>query len=353
MNRTNKVLQSIIETWSKLNHQNISILKYEVKKFHNKDNLFFNIKWIECLKVIYGNNILIIKKSVSKSSNLAIPFFLINDHFFQKYLVCLPITPITNINEKYILETLNEVGSILIKSKLIKDIIYKDNLSKISNNNQFYFHDIPLVENLLKIKGKYSSRVNRDLKKLKKYNYSVTIEKLKNYNLNLFYNLYINNNKKFGSPSLPLSFFKNLLKILDKNNMLFICYKGNLPVSCSLFIYDNDCAYYSYVGVASNQKHETGHRLIIDKAIDFFKQKKIKKINLGKSSKEQKGLIEFKNSFGSKLRSISYYSHQDRNYSLISKRSLYLAFIKFINKSLPRPIYSLFSKVQILFLGLQ
>ena len=353
-------LNKILTNWYLSNQYKKSDIRIELYKDLNKEALsylnkvlFYKRGWLTTLKKTFNSELIFLQKFKTGNLFCIIPMVLCKDFKNNKYLVSLPYTPLIEDKELDYKTIFFPLMDFLVKNNLISDLIFKQKQNIIDSTNRYLINTINLQANIDQIYYKMSSFNKRFISKYKNKKI-IVIEKEFSSNQDIFYTMYIDNNRRHGSPSLPMSFFVNLNKYFSQNFKLYFCYSQSKLISCCMFIYDKKVAIYSYVGINKLTKNKDfGHRYLIYKAINDFKRIGIKEINLGKTDFDQDGLIKFKKSFGSKTYEISYFSFLNQEYKLINSKNLIFRLVKTLNRYLPYHFYNLFSKLQIKYLGLQ
>jgi hypothetical protein len=231
------------------------------------------------------------------------------------------ISGYTGFNNNLESEEINSLQKILFNKKVltfyfinnphIKDQIVTNN-DYISFKN--YAYVIDLNQNLDLIEKKFERNIKKNIILVDELKIKIkTVDKI---DFNKFYYLYLQTCKRLNKK--PENFYKKkALKYLVKyyNKKIIITAEiNNDIVSTSIFIFENAYPDYLLNFSIANYNFCTGP--IIKKAIELFKQLKIRNLNLGGGINNDDGLERFKKSFNSDA--IKIYSHK-----IISNKILY------------------------------
>src|SRR5208337_1096476 len=127
--------------------------------------------------------------------------------------------------------------------------------------------------------------------------------------LNEFYDLLLKTRRRHLLPPQPIAWFRNLLSCLGDKIEIRVARKGNLPIAALLSIQHRSSVIYKY-GCSNESFHHIGAiPFLFWRMIYECKARGIEEIDFGRSDVEQKSLITFKERFGARKSTLTYYRY--------------------------------------------
>jgi hypothetical protein len=174
----------------------------------------------------------------------------------------------------------------------------------------FYEHSLNLRSNENMLFEQLKSPTRRAIRKAEKSGVRVEISTGADATEN-FYSLHCKTRKRHGLPPQPRSFFKNIHKhILAKDlGMVILASWKKLPVAGAVFFHTGESAVYKFGASDEAFQHLRGNNLVMWEAIRFFLRRRVKKLNLGRTSINNEGLRKFKLAWNPEEKTISYFRY--------------------------------------------
>lgn len=138
--------------------------------------------------------------------------------------------------------------------------------------------------------------------------------------LNQFYKLFVMTRRRHGVPPPPFKWFRNLRDCLDTQMTVGLISHGDRAIAAVITLRFKDKVIYKYGG-SEAQYHSTGAvPLLFWRTIQRAKATGARQFDLGRTDHTDRGLIRFKDHFGARLSTISYFRYPagKRNVGAIS-----------------------------------
>lgn len=127
--------------------------------------------------------------------------------------------------------------------------------------------------------------------------------------LNQFYRLFVITRKRHGVPPPPFKWFQNLRDCLGTQMTVGLVSNGDRAIAAVITLRFEDKVIYKYGG-SDAQYHATGAvPLLFWRTIQRAKATGARQFDLGRTDHTDRGLIRFKDHFGAKLSTISYFRY--------------------------------------------
>ncbi len=288
---------------------------------HREGSIYHSSRWNEVLRKTYGYDprYFILEDSFH-TVKAGIPLMVVRTSFGRKKLVCLPFTPYCNpLVEKH--ENLNLLlRKILEYQKKIRasslEIRTKQEISghktvPLIKDEYFMTHILCLDTDLQKIRSAFhKSCIQRPISKTEKNDLKLHISTDPS-DLRYFYNLHLCTRKKHGVLAQPYRYFVTMwdeLYPLGLMDLLLAAYNGRAIAGVIILkykdttIYQNGCADERFLGLHP-------YHFLLWKAIQRAHDKGYKYFDFGRSSIDEKGLVQFKDRWGGKRFELVYYFH--------------------------------------------
>ena len=330
------------------------LINKKIKKYQQKYipySFFFQNEWMRVIEETFKfHRFYFIFKNYKKTL-LILPIHKV--HYFINYeMISLPYSfnlKLDENNENVINNYLND-----IKKKILncKDVVIKSTFEtwegKKNFKTRYHYYQVDLADGF---EMKFSKNIKRKIN-IKNVKYKF----IKNFNsedFNEFFENYLSNCKELKTFFYPKIFFNNLFKLMKKNFFILCCYQNNIFLGGILIFLDKKNSEGIYF---ISSKSNIGRKNSIDKVLLFRSMKlckkiKIKAFNLGKTNIKNEGLNLFKSQFGSKKKTLNYFSLKEQNYSILDQQNIFRYIIEFIIKLMPRCAYKIFNNFLFKFLA--
>ena len=262
--------------------------------------------------------------------------------FTKKIFASLPFSfnlDIDELNENILIKKLLRNNFFIKNSEFVVKSSFKniDDKNKDYFKSKFNFYTVDLKENFNK---NFSNNITRSLKKILNITYR-EVEKFNSPEFDTFFENYILSSKKLQTFFFPKNFFFNLFKYCGKKFYIINAYEDKTFLGGHLILLDN---FKKEVIYFCSSKSKLGQKISIDKILLNYSMHKCSKelyntFNLGKVSKKDFGLNNFKKQFGSKQKELNYFSLLKNNYAVLDQNSLKKKIICILIRFMPKILY--------------
>jgi Acetyltransferase (GNAT) domain len=125
--------------------------------------------------------------------------------------------------------------------------------------------------------------------------------------LRTFYALFVRSRRRQGLPPQPLRWFQNLAECVGPKMHVRVALHGDVPTASMVTLQHKKTLVYKYSCMDPEQKNLGGIPWLFWKTIQEAKSQDLKEMNLGRSSWDNQGLIDFKDHLGGKRLSLNYW----------------------------------------------
>ncbi len=181
----------------------------------------------------------------------------------------------------------------------------------------YYLHNLDIRIDEDEIFKSFSNTNRRNIRKSETEGVEVEISGEKEA-VREYYRLHGLTRKIHGMPPQPFSFFKNIHELIISDGLGFVClgsYKKRI-ISGVLFMHFRDNALYKFGASDRKYQYLRPNNLIMWEAIKYCRRNGVKYVNFGRTDRDQKGLIRYKDSWGAKRSLIQY-----ERYGIISRKT--------------------------------
>ena len=291
---------------------------------HEHGSLYHTSEWKDLVQRSYGYQpYYYVLEDSARQIRAAIPFFLVNHMFSKKKLVCLPFADYANplsLNE----EDMEFLFSAILEQKRgfqvpVIEINIKGDLELLERYLCFKkivskTHILPLSPPLQEIrKGFHKSTVERGIRKAMRSNITL-VRAASMTDMRSMYDLYVTTRRNHGLPPQPFTFFKNLWNLFKPKNMVsvLLAFYGKIPIAGILLMNYKDVVYYLYGGSERGHLDKRPYHLLLWKTIETAYEEGFKFLDLGRTSLNNLGLMEFKRRWGAGEQNITSYANHDK-----------------------------------------
>jgi hypothetical protein len=219
----------------------------------------------------------------------------------------------------------------------IRHAVGHDGFSEV---NSFCEHVVALSAQPQGVFKLFNKNVRGGIKKSEKAGVSVTTSTDPG-DLRTFYELNRLTKKNLGVPCHPWKFFKNMFSVLDGHVSLSLSWYNDEIVAGGLFEYYKDQVLYGYAAADPKAMQVTPNHALVWKTIQDACGAGYRTFNFGRSSYDNKGLIQFKHGWGAEERELYYsiYPGSSRQ-SLPSRESFTYLYGRKVIRHIPMAVYS-------------
>jgi hypothetical protein len=186
----------------------------------------------------------------------------------------------------------------------------------------------------------------RNIKKAVKEGVTVSIRRDMEA-LRFFYNLNCMTRQEHGLPPQPFSFFEKIHEHILSHDKGCICLAehGNQPVAASIFFHFGDKAIYKYGASDKNAKNLRANNLVMWEAICWYIEHGYKHFCFGRTEKDNDGLRQFKNGWGTQENKISYFKYDLLRNQFVTNAGYIASRYKKVFQRIPVPALRVMGKL--------
>ena len=278
---------------------------------HNHGTIFHLIAWKEVLERSFGHRsfyLLAEEKNNTSSKILGIfPLFQVKSFLFGNCLVSLPFA---------------ELGGILAQKKDVESelLLYAINLAKelrvdyLEMRNKYPIQTFPTKDLYFNFRREIFPEPEENLKAIPRKSRRMVRVGIKaglqaefgTDQLSTFYELLARNYHRLGTPIFNIKYFKNLIKILDKNiDILIVKTKEGHPIAGVMTFYFKDQVIPYYAGSNLKFRNLAPNDFMYWKLMEKGCQEGYKWFDFGRSKKDT-GSFRFKKHWGFEPEQLAY-----------------------------------------------
>ncbi len=185
----------------------------------------------------------------------------------------------------------------------------------------YYFHDLELEAKEDDIFSRFGDSHRRNIRKAKREGVRISIDQSLE-SLEEFYRLNCLTRRRHGLPPQPLSFFKNVLKdILSKDlGIIVSALYQKKTVASSVFFHFGNRAIYKYGASDAVFQRVRPNNLVMWEAIRWYRDRGFRHFSLGRTARDNSGLLRFKRLWGGHEHTLEYYKYDFRKDAFLGVR---------------------------------
>lgn len=283
---------------------------------HPAASVFHTRGWLQALKLTYGYQPVAFTTSTGPELSNGVVFCEIQSWLTGKRLVSLPFSdhcqPLASGPElAAILESLHSKRGAerwkYIELRPISEQSEVKEQAHFNSNSTFGFHVIDLRPELPAIyKGFHDSCVRRKIKRAEKEKLTYEVGRSEDL-LRKFRHLLLLTRRRHKLPPQPSAWFDNLVSCLGEDLTIHVLSKDADPVASIISLTFQKTLTYKY-GCSDARYHNLGGTpLLFWKAIQQAKEWGAQEFDLGRSSYDDSGLLDFKRHLGGVASELTYY----------------------------------------------
>ena len=199
-----------------------------------------------------------------------------------------------------------------------------------------YSHTLELKQNEEKVFSCFRDSTRRNIKKAAKQGVGVNISNSL-HSVKEFSRLNSITRKRHGLPPQPFYFFKNLYDhVISKNKgIVVLASYNNRIIAAAIYFHLGERVIYKYGASDRAYQHLRPNNLVMWEAIKCHAQKGYKHFSFGRTDPENRGLLQFKDGWGTEKKIVNYYTYDLEKKSFAKEKSGYYALRHHILKKMP------------------
>lgn len=281
-------------------------------------SVFHTNPWIEALRRTYGYEpVVYTSSSPGQELRDGLLFCRISTWLSGRRIVSVPFSDHAAVLVDNP-ETLQQMLS-SIKDKVVeKNYKYVEirpveqtalNDSGLQRTAVFYWHRLLLDKSLeALLKAFHKSCVQRRITRAEREGLVYTEGRTEEL-IQQFYRLLLLTHRRHGIPPQPISWFRNLVECLRENINIRVASKGGLAVASMITLTHKNSMVYKY-GCSDTRHHNSGGvAFLMWRAIQDAKSRGAAELDLGRTDRDNTGLINFKENWGAGRSTLSYFGY--------------------------------------------
>ncbi|MGO9008527.1 MAG: GNAT family N-acetyltransferase [Bryobacteraceae bacterium] len=293
----------------------------DLQKRHPRASIFHTRGWLEALQRTYGYQPVVFTTSAPGSElTNGVVFCQISTWLTGRRLVSMPFsdhcTPLMNSPEElgyvldYLQRDLAQQHWQYIEFRPLESLSPKP--AFFESDRTFHFHTLDLRPGLDELyRSFHKDCVQRKIRRAERETL-VHEEGRSDLLLTQFYGLLTLTRRRQGLPPQPLQWFRNLVAYLGEALTIHIASKDGHPTAGVLTLQHNRTMVSKYVCSDRRLNHFGGIQFLFWKAIQEAKRDELDQLDMGRSDNEDSGLITFKNRWGTKRSTLTYWRYPAR-----------------------------------------
>jgi hypothetical protein len=306
---------------------------------------FHSMAWGKVLADTYGfSPVYLVAENGSEIA--AVPLMEVRKPLRGPKGVCLPFSDICGpvFTGTPALEMLETSLCDLIRRRHWKAIEIKDSctLDGFSPYQSYYEHALALGADLDSIARSFRSSTWRNIKRAEREGVEVQLLATRSA-LDDYYQLHCITRKRHGVPPQPKRFFDNLYAHVISAGNGFIAratHRGR-AVAASVFLHFGTRAVYKFGASLPDPEHLRPSNLIMWEVIKWYGMHGFETLSLGRTDKDDAGLLQFKSGWGTTRREVSYCRWPPRTASRSEPRAVRGHLLHSFARRLPLPVLKL------------
>jgi hypothetical protein len=191
----------------------------------------------------------------------------------------------------------------------------------ISPWEAYYVHDIDLAKTESRLFADLSDSNRRNIKKAIREGVTIKVDQSFDA-IESFYRLNCLTRKRHGLPPQPFSFFKNVFEhiISTGYGTVVSAFHKEKVIAASVFFHFGTRALFKYGASEMEHQNLRPNNLIMWEALKWYNNNGFKTMNLGRTEPKNKGLLQYKRTWGAKESLLKYYRYDIRKQACLQKR---------------------------------
>ena len=282
---------------------------------HPRSSVFHTVEWLDALRRSYGYEpIAITTCPPTADLRNAVVFCHVNSWLTGRRLVslpfsdhCEPLVDTTTDMEAIIENVETEIGRQELRYAEIRPMHATGSVTGGYHGTRSYcLHLTDIRPDLDELFRKFhKDSIQRKIRRAERE--GLTYEDGRSASLlNVFYGLMLLTRRRHGVPPQPIGWFQALIDCFGQALKIRVVFKSKQPVAAVLTLRYKDTVVYKY-GCSDTEFHNLGGmHLLLWRTIREAKEDGLCVLDLGRSDWEDRGLITFKDRWGSKQSTLTY-----------------------------------------------
>lgn len=291
---------------------------------HKLGSIYHHSAWKEVIEKSFTHTtpLYFILEDETGKLKAAIPFFLVKSWLTGVRLVSSPfssycdplVDTLQDFNRlmKIILQKKKELNASYIEIRTKKNEENPD-FDKLKKHSQYITHILSLEKGAEFLRRSFHRTcVRQKINRAEKSNLTVR-EGESEKDMKTFYKLHLLTRKKHGLPPPPYKFLQNMWRIMrpkDLITLLLVEYE-NKTIAGLVLLKFKDTIYCEYNGVDDRFLRYCPNHCLLWKAIKMACNKQYRYFDFGRSSSNNRGLIDFKRRWGAKEYGLDYFYYPE------------------------------------------
>lgn len=184
--------------------------------------------------------------------------------------------------------------------------------NELQRGESFCFHELDLGPSLQQLfKSLHKDSIQRKIRRAEKEQLSCEVGRTDEL-VDMFYDLLLITRRRHHLPPQPKSWFINLVKHMGDGIHIRVARKNGVPIAAMLTLRHRSSVIYKY-GCSDKAFHRLGGMpFLFWKFIEESKALGAERMDFGRSTMDNAGLIAFKDKFGTTKRTLTYYRYPQK-----------------------------------------
>jgi FemAB-related protein (PEP-CTERM system-associated) len=284
-----------------------------------KNSFYHNQRWLEMLTTFYGYRIIRLTTTDQDGRITGfLPLCSVNSLLTGRRLVSLPFSdqcPLLAVDETSANDLIEQAVH-LARQQKVKYLELRtgahEQLARhadLTESNLYVNWSIPLCENAEDAWSKLRKPVQQQIKKSRKHGVSIRVAQTRE-DMSLYYNMHLQTRaKKHGMPVQSRKYFTTLwdtFATTDTLRLLLAEYEGHTIAGIILFA-AGTTLHYAYGASDENYLKLAPNNLLFWEAITWGCEHGYEAFDLGRTARDNEGLMEFKRRWGAVEEPLPYY----------------------------------------------
>jgi CelD/BcsL family acetyltransferase involved in cellulose biosynthesis len=279
---------------------------------HPRSSIFHDREWLNALKSTYGFEPFVITSTSAGELRNGAVFCRISSWLSGGRAVSLPFSdhcePLLNSDDDFaaFAEWLRDEQA-RRRYKYIEIRPFASSIGPLQASDSYYLHYLDIMPESQQIfRGLHKDSVQRRIRRAEGERLSYEVGRSEQM-LDAFFRLFVLTRKRHGLPPPPRAWFSNLIHFMRTKIEIRLLRKNDVPIAGMISLRHKSTVVYKY-GCSDHRFHHLGAvPLLFWRLIEESKSLGAHTIDFGRSHLHDKGLIAFKDKFGTRKQLLRYY----------------------------------------------
>jgi len=192
-------------------------------------------------------------------------------------------------------------------------------LTQQASSEEYVYHDLEILPDIAKMQSRLRKGTSSSIRKAEREGVKITVSKSLE-DVREFYRLHCLTRRRHGMPPQPASFFDRLHQYLICEDLGFavLAHHQQRVVAGLICLHFGDQAVWKYGASDDAYKQLGANNLVLWETIKICAARGFKTMSLGRTDRDNDGLISFKNGWGAVKTCINYYRYNFATRGFIS-----------------------------------